>query len=234
MTSEQESDLTTIDDCWNRIGVWSREESRCPELERYVHCRNCPTFARAGRHVLESRVADDYMREWADIYAQNKQTRAIDNRSVVIFRIGDEWFALPTKKIREISELREIHTIPHTLSKGSTCVLRGLVNVDGELKLCVSLGNLLALDKGTLTNNRVINISHQRMIVASYEGGDFVFPVSEVTGTYRFHEDEMRAAPATIGQAKGTYTEGMVEYNGKQIACLDDELLFYSLERGLA
>ncbi|QKQ26287.1 hypothetical protein [Candidatus Reidiella endopervernicosa] len=80
MISEQESDLTTIDDCWNRIGVWSREESRCPELERYVHCRNCPTFARAGRHVLENRVADDYMREWADIYAQNKQTRAIDNR----------------------------------------------------------------------------------------------------------------------------------------------------------
>ena len=36
--------LADAGDCWNRIGV--NGDRSCPELTSFVHCRNCPVFAR--------------------------------------------------------------------------------------------------------------------------------------------------------------------------------------------
>ena len=33
-------------DCWNKIGV--RGDASCAELERHIHCRNCPTYSAAA------------------------------------------------------------------------------------------------------------------------------------------------------------------------------------------
>ena len=40
---------STIDDCWNRIGV--RGDASCPKLDDYVHCRNCPVSRRQRRRA---------------------------------------------------------------------------------------------------------------------------------------------------------------------------------------
>ena len=41
--------LTTVDDCWNRIGFCG--DRSCPELAHVVHCHNCQVFSNAGRPV---------------------------------------------------------------------------------------------------------------------------------------------------------------------------------------
>ncbi len=40
------SDLPSVDDCWNRIGV--RGDRSCPKLAEHIHCRNCPVHAAAA------------------------------------------------------------------------------------------------------------------------------------------------------------------------------------------
>ena len=40
-----------IADCWNKIGV--RGDGSCPELEKHIHCRNCPTYTAAASMLLD-------------------------------------------------------------------------------------------------------------------------------------------------------------------------------------
>ena len=218
-----------IHDCWNHIGVWGRDAPRCPKLEQAVHCRNCTVYADSGRRILERPLPESYQREWGEVLARQKTRRERDTRTVVVFRLGDEWLGLPAALFQEITEMRPIHRLPHRNSKA----LLGLVNIRGELKLCVSLGNLLGLDKGVKVDVHGKARSYERLVVIGKGGEHFVFPVSEVLGIERFHDTHLRPAPASVALAKATYTKGMLELADKRVACLDDELLFYMLSRSL-
>ena len=62
---------------------------------------------------------------------------------------------------------------------------------------------------------------------------DFVFVVSEVKETFRIDPQMLSPAPSTITKAKGSFTRGILKWNDKDIAYLDNELLFYSLGNSL-
>jgi chemotaxis signal transduction protein len=56
-----------------------------------------------------------------------------------------------------------------------------------------------------------------------------------VYGLHRYHPRDLRNAPATLSKAaKGVYTLGVLAWKDKIVGCLDDELLFYALNKGLA
>src|SRR5438445_8021579 len=61
--------------------------------------------------------------------------------SAVIFRIHSEWLALPTEAFQEVAERRRIHSLPHRRNG----VVLGLVNIRGELLICVDLGRVLGI-----------------------------------------------------------------------------------------
>ena len=50
-------------DCWNQIGV-SGDRS-CPELETFIHCRNCPVFAAAARTFFDRPAPEGYLAGWS-------------------------------------------------------------------------------------------------------------------------------------------------------------------------
>ena len=91
--------------CWKRIGIWGDESPRCQELDRLIHCRNCEVYATAGRGLLERAIPDDYRDEWTAALALTKDTERSDQRSVLVFRLGDEWFGISTSAFREVSDL---------------------------------------------------------------------------------------------------------------------------------
>lgn len=218
-----------IHDCWNRIGVWGREMPRCPKLEQAVHCRNCEVYADSGRRILERALPPGYQAEWRGLLAEEKQVGRRDTRTALVFRLGDELLALPALLFNEVTEMRPIHRLPHRSNK----TLLGLVNIRGELKLCVSLGNLLGLDKGLKVDGSGKTRRYERLVVISKADEQFVFPVSEVLGLERYSDSAVHAAPASVALANATYTTGMLALGDKRIACLDDELLFYTLSRSL-
>ncbi|MFO0822154.1 MAG: chemotaxis protein CheW [Gemmataceae bacterium] len=60
--------------------------------------------------------------------------RAGSQLSVSFFRLGDEWLALPMGVLVEVTRPRTPHRVPH---RGG--LLAGMVNIRGELHLCVRL-----------------------------------------------------------------------------------------------
>jgi chemotaxis-related protein WspD len=216
-----------VDDCWNRIGV--QGDHSCPELERHVHCRNCPVYSAAALTLLDRDPPPGYLTEWAERYAHVRGQDETGILSVLIFRIGAEWLALPTALVDEVAEERPLHSLPHRRDR----LVRGIVNVRGELVVCVALDELLGMGGGSLAAHHGTG-AFRRLLVVSREGSRLAFAADEVSGTERFHPRELRAVPATMAQATSTYTRDVLPWRQKAVGRLDDRLLFDSLNRGLA
>lgn len=216
------------DDCWNRIGVWAPQGKSCARLAEVVHCQNCNVYADAGKKLLEREAPDQYREEWTENLRQHKDQDQQTLRSAFVFRLGAEWFALPTEVLNEVTEIRGIHRIPHNSSR----ILRGLVNIRGELHLCVSLGYLFGLEKGVPKGSDRRQV-HERIVVIERERERYVFPVSEVSAIHRFGDDQVTEAPATIANKSGTFLSGIVRIGARNAGLLDPALLFQALGRRL-
>ncbi|HHJ15014.1 MAG TPA: purine-binding chemotaxis protein CheW [Gammaproteobacteria bacterium] len=216
------------DDCWNRIGVWSRDGASCPRLESVVHCRNCDHFSRTGRQLLERPIPEDYRREWGERLADRGRETEADSQSVLVFRLGDEWLALDATCVVEITPFCQIHSLPHTRSH----LVKGLVNIRGELRLCLSLGGLLEVEKAR--GDHVIDHEiHERMVCIRRNGEEFVFPVSEIAGIHHYAAPDLQAVPVTVSRARSSFTTGIIEQDDRRIGILEPELLFYALGKTL-
>ena len=221
-------------DCWNRIGVTGN--GTCQELLRFVHCRNCPVYSGAAIQLLDRPVTADYRREWSAHYAGQKQLTVPAKTSVVIFRVLTEWLALPTHAFQEVAERRVPHTLPHRQRD----LVLGLVNVRGELLVCVSLGRLLGLAApgagrpAPKPRNTESLVREQRLMVADWNGHRIAFPVEEVHGVHRIHHEQLREAPATITKSMHTYSRGVFDWRDHTVGVLDAEALFSTLDRSLA
>ena len=218
---------TAVNDCWNKIGIWG--DSSCPELTAFSHCRNCPVYSAAGVQMLDRELAPGYRQEWTDLLARPKPARITGTKSVAIFRIGAEWLSLPAQVLQEVAERRVPHTLPHRDSN----MLLGLVNIRGELLVCVSLSRLLGVEAAPAKTKEAPHSVYERLLVAMRDGQRLVFPVSEVYGIHRYHPSELKAVPATVSLAAAKYSHGVLLWHDKTVGCLDDELIFYTLNRSL-
>jgi chemotaxis-related protein WspD len=215
-----------IEDCWRKIGVHG--DSSCRELAKFVHCRNCPVYASAAGRMLERRLPVGYQKQWTEHFAKARESAAPGSMSLVIFRIDRDWLALPTGVFLEISECRPVHSLPHR----KRSQLLGVVNVRGELLVCVSLAGLLGMneDAPRISEFRARN----RLAVAQWEGKLLTFPVSEVHGTHRCQPSELREPPSTVVGAARNFIRNMLPWEKRLVACLDARLVFAALNRSLA
>ena len=220
----------TIDDCWNKIGVWGKAEKRCAELGKVMHCRNCQVYASAGRHLLDREVTEEYAKEWTGIFARIKTVSQEKINSAFVFRTGGEWLALPAKLIQEVVDMGVIHSLPH---RNST-ILRGVVNIRGKLELCFSIGAILGIErfeKKQKENDKYISPS--RLVVAERQGERIVFPVSEIHGSFRYADGMLQPLPVTVSGSRAAFTRGILCVEEFDVGLLDDEVLYEALKRNV-
>lgn len=203
----------TLDTCWKRIGI--QGDKTCPELARHVHCRECPTFSRAAAALLDREVPD----EPVFLPTAGQSTAAAETECATIFRAGTEWFALPTRVVDEIVSARSIHSLPHKRNPA----LLGLVNIRGELVVCVAIAPLLLGFKNETAEGRMIVIRHS--------GGRLACPVDEVQHTHHYAPDSLEPVPATVSRSASSLTRGLLLWQGRRVACLDEQALLEALGR---
>jgi chemotaxis-related protein WspD len=220
-------EISSIRDCWNKIGVWG--DAECPELANYVHCRNCPVYSTAAVTMLNRGTPVGYIEEWTARLSQERKVRHQDTHSVVLFRLGSEWLALSTKVFKEVAKLKPIHRLPHRKP-----LVLGIVNIRGELLVCVSLEQALGLKSGPSTEYEKGRRTPQRLLVIHDEGVRLVFPVDEVGGVRTYRPAELLRVPSTLAGAASNHTAGMLVLENRSIGRLDEQLLFYTLNKGLS
>jgi chemotaxis-related protein WspD len=213
-------------DCWNTIGI--RGDMSCPELAQHVHCQNCPTYSRAAQALLDREAPVEYRAAATAHFAAPRLAAERATESAVIFRISTEWLALPTSVITEIARGRQIHSLPQRRGH-----LEGVVNVHGELVVCVSLGRMLGLADST-PDRKVERDSRSRIMIIQRAEIRAVCRVDEVHGIHHFQPQQLKEVPATVAKSASTFTKKVLPWRGTSVGLLNDELLFIALKRSFA
>ncbi|HWH70799.1 MAG TPA: chemotaxis protein CheW [Candidatus Sulfotelmatobacter sp.] len=216
--------LGALPPCWNEAGVYGA--NHCPELKQFIHCRNCPVYIHAATQLLDRLLPRDYRRQATAHFAAGKTPPEPGNASVILFRLGLEWLALPTQSFQEVAERRPIHSLPHR-PQG---IVLGLANIRGELLICVSLGHLLNLKTPLAATWRT---HYHRLLVTHWNSHRFAIPVDEVRGPHRFHPQELKTPPATVAGSHPTFTHSTLQWQQQTVGLLDAGLLFDTLNRRL-
>ncbi|WP_426112129.1 chemotaxis protein CheW [Pseudomonas sp. DSP3-2-2] len=215
-------DAQAIDDCWNRIGIHG--DRSCPLLVEHIHCRNCPVYSAAATRLLDryALTRDDH-----DYSLTSAMHIDIKTRSTLVFRLGEEWLALPTRCLVEVSPLQAIHSLPHQRSRA----LLGVANVRGALVACLSLVELLGLDPAPALAHSLRIMP--RMLIIAAQGGSVVVPVDEVDGIHAMDETLLDSASASGAHANARFTRGVLQWKNYSLRLLDEEQLISAINRSL-
>ena len=208
--------IDAAEQCWNRIGV--RGDRSCPELLKVTHCNNCPVFAAAGRRFLDAPTPPGYLDEWTTRLAARDDTREGDETSVLVFRIGDEWLALPVAVLVEVTRPRPLHRIPH---RGG--LLAGMANIRGELHLCIRLDLLMGVAAVEADPEL------RRLVVIHRDSEGWAFAADEVDQVHRVLLPDLAPAAPTLARSHGKLTRGVFPHGGRAVGLLDDARLFDAL-----
>jgi chemotaxis-related protein WspD len=223
-------------DCWREIGVGG--DRSCPELARFIHCRNCPVMSDAAAAFFDRPPPAGYLDEWREVLEAPLDEADSDSLSLLVFRLADEWFALAADVLAEVTPLRTVHKIPHR----SNSVLAGLVNVRGQLLLCGSLHGLLGLRQAAPVAAQPQSAQGDgrpseepartpaRLLVAARTEGRTIqrwaFAVDEVAGVQRIAAAELRDVPSTLGKPGQRLSAALFSLHTRRVSLLDAERLF--------
>ena len=217
-------------DCWNHIGV-SGDRS-CLELNTFIHCRNCPVFATAAHSFFDRSAPEGYLADWSQWLADSAGGARGDGSeidddhallhgeavSVLIFCLGEEWLAFRIQAIAEVTLPRPVHRIPHR----SNLVLTGLVNLQGQVQLCISLHGLLGVTAPASSSRLIVLRDLDRTET-------WVFPADLVLGVRRVSRSQWRSVPSTLINPAVGFSQAVFSWNGRSVGLLDEKRVFTAL-----
>lgn len=196
-----------------------------------------------SRHQAASRLLDrplppGYREEWARYFAEvadadREETSASEGgeaRRILVFRLADEWLALPAGLVQEITEPRPRHTLPHRRD----ALVLGVVNIRGELLVEVSLASLIGIGapQGDARDSGIAAFA--RLVVIGREGRRVAFRADEVHGLLQYAARDLVELPATIGKSASSFATSMVGWQGRLLGRLDGGLVLDAIDRGIA
>jgi chemotaxis-related protein WspD len=218
-------------DCWNEIGIGG--DRTCPELNSYIHCRNCPVFTAAARTFFDRPAPAGYLADWSQWLAvsaghnargegngenQDRVQSHGEGTSLLIFRLGEEWLAFRTQAVTEVTIPRPVHRVPHR----SNQVFIGLVNLQGQVQLCVSLHGLLGVTALATSTRLVVLRDRDR-------ADTWAFAADEVSGVERVPRSQWRGVPSTMANPAVGFSQAILSWNGRSIGMLDEQRVFMAL-----
>ncbi|WP_315077682.1 chemotaxis protein CheW [uncultured Clostridium sp.] len=128
---------------------------------------------------------------------------------IVVFKLGNEYFAVETERVQSINDMMGITRVPKAPS-----YIKGLINLRGSIKSLVDINLLLNVDSSAEQNNIIILTVKEEEIGISVDEVDEVLDIEE--------KDVQRLDD---NNAPG-YIKGIVDYNNKLLTIINiDKLL---------
>jgi purine-binding chemotaxis protein CheW len=132
-----------------------------------------------------------------------------DRVSLLLFRIGEEWYAVRLADVREIFQEYEIMPIP--------CVL-GVTNVRGEILSVTDPARLLALG-----STEPVDGSNLPAVVISNGTVATALVVAEIGDIAEVATDSFEPPVSIIDRAQGEFIEGSAHVGNLMVGLLDVE-----------
>jgi chemotaxis-related protein WspD len=207
-----------LDHCWRRIGVYGGDQS-CPLLVEALHCRNCAIFSAAARTLFDRESEADPAEAWQAEHGADGGLRP-----ALVFRLGQQWLGLPPLLVAEVAARQPIRRLAHRTAGR----LEGVVNVRGDLHLCVSLGELLGLGERGETSETA-----RMVLVRDARGQVLAFRCEEVLGLQHYPGNSVQPAPDTLPEPLRECVEALFPTPTGHVAMLWGDAVLDLLEQAL-
>lgn len=183
-----------------------------------------------AREFFDRRAPAGYLEEWSSRLRHVEDTSGRDHMTVVVFRLHGEFLALPISALVEVTLPQPLHILPHR----TNTVLLGLVNIRGQLRLCVSLHGLLGVESPA-NATQLATVGHgaagtRRLLIIQERSDEWVFPVEEVVAVHRLDRSILRGVPATLGKASSA-SSAVFDWHDHTVGLLDENRLLPWLRR---
>jgi purine-binding chemotaxis protein CheW len=132
---------------------------------------------------------------------------------LVLFKIGDEIFAININNVNIIERVCNIYKVPDT-----PAYIDGLINLRGQVHTVYNLRKKFGYPVvETSDNTRIIILNHASMV------GMLVDEVFEIVSV---EDSDIKPAPQITAGISGNYLSGVTEKDGKIVLILDlDKLI---------
>lgn len=176
-------------------------------------------------------VDDDALEVATAHYARARDDERRASESAIVFRIGSEWLALPTILCSRVTGVQPVHSLP--LRRGGAAA--GLVTVDGDIVVHLSLAALLGIDpQGAAAVAPRARAAVPRLVVLADTRGSLAIGVDDVWGICAYDPARVRPVPSTLTRALVSYTSAMLEVEELLVGCLDGPRVMHALSASLA
>lgn len=169
---------------------------------------------------LDRKNPEGYDAYWLRMLKDTPRPKTTVQASLLIFELGGQHFALSAKVLVEVMRPQIIYPIPHATHS----ILLGLVKVQGDLQLAISLEQLIFSG----SKKQTVNLQHpQTRFVVVHDGQEgLVFPVQKILGVHACDMNDWNQ-----GKWKGhTSLIGQLEFSGQLIGVLNHMTLFEQLK----
>jgi chemotaxis-related protein WspD len=201
--------------------AWPTETHPAESLKDDAAAAPISTRAARAGEFFDRSPPEGYLAEWSHRLLLPEERTEDEWESVVVFRLGSERLALDTRSLVEVTAPQPVHVIPHR----ANAVLLGLVNIRGQLRICVSLHGLLGVESSARAGETA---DVARMMILQDGAGQWVFPVEEVSGVHRLAHSNRREVPSTFGKAS-SFTRLVFSWKDATIGLLDHGRLLAAL-----
>jgi chemotaxis-related protein WspD len=184
----------------------------------------------AATTLLDGELSADAVRQHTAHFAAPRTVESAHTESIVVFRIGPEWLALPMSIVLEVAETRPIRTLPHR--RGG--LVLGVANVRGELLVCVSLPRLLGLDRAMAPPDDAGIAASRRLLVLRSDDVRVVAPVDEIAGIHRFTARDVKDVPTIVARASVAHSRAVLTWSGHSIGLLDGPRMMRAVRGNLS
>ena len=213
-----------VDDCWNRIGVWANREVRsCEKLTTHIHCRNCSVYKDAGQALLQRPVE---LLDPDEVVVD--EFKPVTDRSYLCFRVGQEWFAINTALVLRSINPISVRKIPHL----TTTLIEGICYSDGDSLLAVDMLSLMPTVSAVENGNKKKK-SFERFILMNSPIGTLALRVSEVWGTQRCVEADLKLILAGNTEKAESLIKYRLPWQGDEVSVIETDTLYQMLQQQL-
>ncbi len=146
------------------------------------------------------------------------------------FFIGDTYFGINILQVQEINSQTNFTPVPD-----SSEYIRGLLNLRGQIITVFDMSKRLGregINEDAKTRNLILKTDNQTEelrregLVTSRIGNDAVgFLVDKIGDVVEVEEEDIKPAPANIGEVSNEFVEGIVELDDKLLIIVNVEEL---------
>lgn len=150
--------------------------------------------------------------------------------SIIIFRLRRTWLALKTSLLHKVVDF----ALPHPIPKKTDACFRGIVNAGGDLELCFSLADVLAITDPSDEHSGDCEAGKcPRLIVVGEGRNRFAFAVDDILGIRSVCiEKQMISQETPVTSVHDEFLK-IIDIEGKSVGLMPDEILFDVLRRSV-